>query len=53
MAKSDRVSDIADLDHIFHHNGTHWCLVYEAMGPSGIAVSMDRVSGEVVMDGQN
>jgi hypothetical protein len=53
MAKSDRLSDIADLDHIFHHNGTHSCLVYEATGPGAIAVSMDRVSGKAVMDGQN
>jgi hypothetical protein len=37
----------------FHHNGTHSCLVYEAMGPGAVAVSMDWVPGEAVMDGQN
>jgi serine/threonine-protein kinase SRPK3 len=34
-------------------NGTHSCLVYEAMGPSVITMSMDLVSGEAIMDGQN
>jgi serine/threonine-protein kinase SRPK3 len=33
--------------------GTHSCLVYEAMGPSVITMSMDLVSGEAIMDGQN
>ena len=34
-------------------NGTHSCLVYEATGPSVIIMSMDRVSGEARIDGQN
>ena len=34
-------------------NGTHSCLVYEALGPSVITMSMDRVSGEAMMEGQD
>lgn len=50
---SSNVLSLKDHFNIPGPNGSHSCLVYEAMGPSIISMSMDRVSGEAMMDGQN